>query len=152
VSRKTKSITLEGGVEIHSTELEFCDATDLMTDIIATVAPAAGSYQAGIAHMGDAAGLICRELASGRLTTYLARVLAGTTIFIKEEKLRVDCINSRDKLNKAFSGRQKLVAPAVELAWEVSFKDFLGVLAELSAKIQKLSPSAASSESTESTG
>jgi hypothetical protein len=152
VSRKTKSVTLDGGVEIHSTELEFCDATDLMTDLIAAIAPAAGSFQAGIAHMGDAAGQICRELAAGRLTTYLARVLAGTTLIVKGDKLKVDLINSRDKLNLAFSGRQKLVAPAVELAWEVSFADFLGVLAELSAKIQKRSPSATSSESTESTG
>lgn len=106
-------------------EMEFCDAVDLFTDMTAAIAPSAGALVGGIASRGLALGEIAKEVAGGKLTAYLARVLATTTLIVPSEKLKVELINSREQLNKAFTGRAKLIYPAVKLALEVSFKDFL---------------------------
>lgn len=150
--RATKELTVEN-VTFHSTELEFCDATDVLADMLAVIAPGGGTFQEGLATRGEAIGQMAKELAGGRLTSLLPRILAGTTMIIRGEGAgKVDLINSREKLNQAFSGRKKFVFPAVKLALEVSFKDFLDGLALIGVKIPTLTRSEDSSPSTTATG
>ena len=62
----------------------------------------------------------------------------------------------RDALDKAFTGRQRFIFPAVKLALEVSFGGFLGGLALIGIELPKIpamtSPSEDSSQSTSATG
>lgn len=146
-----KSVTVEN-VEIHCVELPFCDATDLLADLMAIVAPAGGDFNAGMAHAGDALGRIAREIVGGALTRYLTRLLATTTMIVKGEGGgRFDLIDSKDALNRAFTGRQKFIYPAVKLALEVNFKGFLDGLALIGIKIPKLMPAPPSADSSQST-
>lgn len=146
-----RKITIEN-VEIHCAELLFCDATDLLADLTAIIAPAAGDFQGGMAHAGDALGRIAREIIGGALTGYLTRLLATTTMIVKGEGGgKFDLLDSKDKLNRAFTGRQKFIYPAVKLALEVNFKGFLDGLALIGMKIPKLMPVPPSEDSSQST-
>lgn len=154
-ARKTRMEAVDN-VEIHSTELEFCDATDLLTDMTAVIGPAAGAAQGGMANVGEAIAMFAREVVGGRLTGYLTRLLKCTTVIVKgDNAVKVSLLDSRDKLNKAFTGRQQMIFPAVKLALEVSFADFLGGLALVGLdmeKIKTLLSSGDSSPSTSATG
>lgn len=153
-ARKTRKDTVEYGgvsVEFTTTEIEFCDATDLLTDMSAVVAPTGGLYLGGYADRGEAIGKLAKEFVGGRLTALLQRLLACTTVSIRGEG-KVDLLDSREKLNAAFSGRKAFVFPAVKIALEVNFKDFLDGLALVGIKIPTLSPSEDSSQSTSATG
>lgn len=149
-SRRSKRLAVEN-VEFLSTELEFCDATDLLADMSSIIAPVGGLYMGGYADRGEAIGKIAKEFVGGRLTTLLARLLACTTMSIRGEG-KVDLIDSREKLNAAFTGRSKFIYPAVKLALEVSFKDFLDGLALIGVKTPTLSHSEDSSPSMTATG
>lgn len=150
--RRTRTEAFDG-VELICTEMEFCDAVDLLADMTAVIAPAGGAYVGGVASRGIALGEFAKEVAGGKLTKFLTRVLATTTMIVRAEKLKVDLLDSRDKLNQAFSGRPKFVFPAVKLALEVNFKDFLDGLGLIGLKLPTAaSGSEDSSPSTSATG
>ncbi len=134
---KTKRQTIDN-IELISTELEFCAATDLFAEMSAAIAPAGGSYYEGGTTRGEALGLLAKEVAGGKLTAFLARLLAGTTIIVREEKLKVELLDSREKLNEAFRGRKKYAFAAAKLALEVSFADFLDGLKLVGIVIPKV--------------
>lgn len=151
----------DGSVEIVSTELLFCDATDLGADMMAAVGMPAGMI--GVAmrqgfgvNVGEAIGMFARELVGGKLTGYLTRVLANTTLIVRGEGAGTFSMDSREALDKALTGRQKYIAPAVKLALEVSFTGFLDGLALIGIELKNLmptiSPSEDSSQSTIATG
>ncbi len=153
-ARRTRKDTVdhEGvSVEFVTTQLPFCDATDLLADMSAVVAPTGGLYMSGYADRGEAIGKLAKEYVGGRLTALLQRLLAGTTINVRGDG-KVDLIDSREKLDAAFTGREAFVFPAVKIALEVNFKGFLGGLALIGLKIPKLSHSEDSSQSTSATG
>lgn len=114
----------DGNVELYSTELLYCDAADLFADLAAVIGPAGGAWTAGNANRGDALAMFAREVVGGRLVSYLVRVLAGTIMIVRGEGAGNYPLNSRDALNKAFTGRQKYSLPAVKLALEVSMGGF----------------------------
>lgn len=154
MSRKVKTATFDK-VELRSTELETCDALDLFADMMPFLAPTHGHYTEGTINAGEALGNLAREFTGGGLVKHLLRLLACTTLHDKEGKgSKVELIGeSREKMNLAFGGRGKLLVPAVKLALEVSFKDFLEGLALAGLKLPKiLSPSATSIPSTPDTG
>lgn len=153
MNRKSKKVTIEG-VDIISMELEFCDAADLLPDLVAALGPAGGSFKDGESSMGEALGMLADRFTKGNFTGYLGRLLAATTIIDKESKpaVKVEFLDTREKLNAAFTGRGKLVPVAVKLALEVSFKDFLDGLVLAGLKIPKLSPSADSPTTTTDIG
>lgn len=124
MNRRSKSVTVDS-IEIISMELEFCDATDLYAEMVAVIAPSGGSFVGGIGSLGLALGAIAREFSGGGLTKQLARLLKTTTLIDRSAKVKVELLDSRKKLDEAFTGRQKYVFPAVKLALEVSFADFL---------------------------
>jgi len=135
---KTKRQTIDN-IELISTELEFCAATDLLADMGAAVAPAGASLYEKYATRGEALGVLAREVAGGRLTAFLVRLLAGTTMIVREGKgEKIELLASREKLNEAFNGRKKYVFPAVKLALEVSFADFLDGLKLVGIAIPKV--------------
>ncbi len=146
----------DGSVEIISTELLFCDATDLLADMTALVAPAGGAAQRGRIMVGDALALFARELMSGKLTSYLERLLKRTTLIARGDGAGTYDLKGKDALNNAFTGRQKYIFPAVTLALEVSFSGFLDGLGLIGfdpkALMAKISPSEDSSQSTSATG
>lgn len=146
-----KSLTIEN-VEFYSTELLFCDATDLLADMSAVIAPAGGAWNTAVANRGDAIAMFAREVSNGRLTSFLARVLSGTTMMVRGAGAGTFDLGSRDGLNNAFTGRQKFAFPAVKLALEVSFKGFLDGLALIGLKIPTQSTSGDSNPSTSATG
>lgn len=153
-ARKTRKDTVEhGGVSVDfvTTQLPFCDATDLLADMSAVVAPTGGLYMGGYADRGEAIGKLAKEFIGGRLTALLTRLLAGTTMNVRGEG-KVDLIDSREKLDLAFSGREAFVFPAAKFALEVNFKGFLDGIGLIGLKIPKLSPSEDSSQSTSTTG
>ena len=135
MSKKTKTVQVDSDVTIISSELDVCDALDLIADIMGPIAPAMGSYHTGRAEMGEAVGMISRELTGGALTRNLTRILKCTTVVIKSANLKVDLIDSREKLNQAFAGRQKYLPSAVKLAVEVSLADFLDGLKLIGLKM-----------------
>ncbi len=147
----------DGTVEIVSTELLFCDATDLLADMMAVIGMPAAAARGGAA-LGDALAMFAREVVGGRLTGYLTRVLANTTMIARGEGSGTFGMDSRDALDKAFTGRQKYIAPAVKLALEVSFAGFLDGLGLIGISLPKIpplmvpSPSEDSSQSTSATG
>lgn len=153
-ARKTRKDTVDHdgtSVEFTTTQLPFCDATDLLADMSAVIAPTGGLYMGGYADRGEALGKVAREFVGGRLTGLLTRLLAGTTMNVRGEG-KVDLIDSRDKLDLAFSGREMFVFPAAKFALEVNFKGFLAGIGLIGLKIPKLSPSEDSSPSTSATG
>lgn len=150
MSARTKKITVEN-CDIHTTELEFCDATDLWADLLAALGGAGGAYAEGAVNGGEALGRIAKEVAAGGLVRFLARVLARTTVIFKGDA-KVELLDSREKLNQAFTGRQKFAFHAVKLALEVNFKDFLDGLESIGLKIPRPSLSAVSPPSTAATG
>lgn len=149
--RKSKKVTIEN-VDITSTELAFCDAADLLPDLVAAIGPSGGAWNEGSGNLGDVIGMLAEKFTSGGLVRYLGRLLSCTSIVDKDAKVKVELLDSREKLDEAFTGRQKLVPVAVKLALEVSFKDFLEGLALAGLKIPTLSPSAVSVPSTTATG
>lgn len=151
----------DGSVEIVSTELLFCDATDLAADMMAAVGMPAGMIGVAIrngfgVNVGEAVAMFARELVSGKLTGYLTRLLANTTLIARGEGAGTFAMNSRDALDKALTGRQKYIAPAVKLAMEVSLTGFLDGFGLIGFDLKKLmptiSPSEDSSQSTSATG
>lgn len=148
----------DGTVEIVSTELLFCDATDLLADMGAVIAMPGAAAAQGRAAIGDAIAMFAREVVGGRLTGYLTRVLANTTMIARGEGAGTFAMGSRDALDKAFTGRQKYVVPAVKLALEVSFAGFLDGLGLIGIELPKMPPmvvpfpSEDSSQSTSATG
>ena len=92
-------------VEFVTTQLPFCDATDLLSDMTAIIAPTGGAYLGGYAARGEALGGIAKEFVGGRLTALLSRLLAGTTMNVRGDG-KVDLIDSRAKLDEAFTGRE----------------------------------------------
>jgi hypothetical protein len=151
VSLRSKSETHDN-VELCSTEFGFCDATDLLADMLAVVAPAGGQYQAGMALRGEAIGLVARELIGGRLSGYLVRMLSGTSMIVRGEGAMNTLLNSKAKLDTAFAGRKKFAPLAVKLAVEVNYADFLDGLALIGMKWKEETPSVTSSQSTAATG
>lgn len=156
---EVKTLKVDDEVEIHSSTMEFCDATDLFNDIMAAVGGGGGGFMAGYGNRGESLAAIAKELAGGRLTAYLARILSCTTVIVRgEHKCKVELINSREKLNAAFTGRSKYVFPAVKLAVEVNYSGFLDGLKSIGIDPLKgiagttESPSDDSNPSTESTG
>lgn len=147
---KTRSVTVEG-VEFSCTEMQFCDAVDLLADMTAVVGPAGGGYIGGALSRGIAVGEFAKEVAGGKLTSFLSRVLSTTTMIDKGAKLKVDLLDSREKLNTAFTGRAKFVFPAVKLALEVSFKDFLDGLRLIGWKLPTMPTQSGSADSSPST-
>lgn len=147
-ARRSRTETVEG-VEIHSVELEFCDAADLLPELLAIVAPAGGVANGGL-NIGDGIAAMASALLGGRLTSLMPKVLAATTVIIPGVG-QVD-LTSRENLNRAFSGRKKFIFPAMKLALEVSFADFLDGLKLVGVTIPTLSPSADSDLSTTATG
>lgn len=118
----------DGSVEIYSSELPPCDALDLLAEISGIITPAAGAVHAwktGSGGLGASLQMLTEQLTGGRLTSYLPRLLAGTTLLARGEGAGNYGMASRDAINKAFIGRAKLMAPAVQLAMEVNFKSFL---------------------------
>lgn len=153
-ARKTRQDTVEhegASVEFITSQLPFCDATDLLTDMSSVIAPGAGLYMGGYADRGEMLGKIAKEYVGGRLTGLLSRLLAGTTMTVRGDG-KVDLIDSREKLDLAFTGREALVFPAVRFALEVNFKGFLGGIALIGLKIPTLFRSEDSSQSTTATG
>lgn len=154
----------DGAVEFVSTELLFCDATDLLADMMAAMGPAGGAWQAGtggtpqarMAVRGEAVAMLAREVSAGRLTSYLVRVLAGTTMIVRGDGAGNYDLKNREALNRAFTGRQRYAFPAVKLALEVNFQGFLDGLGLIGVDMSKLttkdSPSEDSSPSTSATG
>lgn len=147
----------DGSVEIVSTELLFCDATDLLADMGAVIGIPAAAAQQGRAAVGEAVAMFAREVIGGRLTGYLTRVLANTTMIARGEGAGTFGMDSRDALDKAFTGRQRYIMPAVKLALEVSFAGFLDGLALIGIKLPKMPKMAPSSfedssQSTSATG
>lgn len=148
----------DGQVELVSTELLFCEATDLTADLLAIAGPAGAGFAArGGNSVVDAIAALVRELVSGRLTQYLTRVLANTTMIVRGEGAGAYPLNSRAALDKAFTGRQKYVFPAVKLALEVSLVGFLDGLALIGFDLRTMMtrrelPSEDSSQSTIATG
>lgn len=149
----------DGTVEIVSTELLFCDATDLTADLLAIAGPAgAGFTTRGGRDRIDAVAALAREVVGGRLTSYLTRILANTTLIVRGDGAGTYPLNTKDALNKAFTGRQKYVFPAVSLAMEVSLVGFLDGLALIGFDLRGMmtttveSPSEDSSQSTSATG
>lgn len=129
----------DGSVEIVSTELLFCDATDLLADMGAVIAMPGAAARGGAA-VGDAIAMFAREVVGGRLTGYLTRVLANTTMIARGDGAGTFGMDSRDALDKAFTGRQKYIAPAVKLALEVSFSGFLDGLSLIGIDLRKMIP------------
>jgi hypothetical protein len=153
-ARKSRTDTVEhGGISATflTSQLPFCDATDLLADISAAVAPTGGMYLGGYADRGEALGKLAKDFIGGRLSALLQRLLAGTTMTVRGVG-NVDLIDSRDKLDLAFTGREAFVFPAVRFALEVNFKGFLDGIGLIGLKIPKLSPSEDSSPSTSTTG
>lgn len=149
---RSKSETHDN-VELVSTELGFCDATDLLADMLAVIAPAGGQYQGGMASRGEAVGLIARELIGGRLSGYLVRMLSGTSMIVRGEGAMNLTLNSKANLDKAFAGRKKYAIAAVKQAVEVNYKDFLDGLALIGMTLPEMArPSETSSQSTTATG
>ena len=151
--RKTKSETIED-IQIHSVELDFMTATDLLPDLLAIIGPAAGVEKGQITY-GEAAAAVSYALVGGKLTALLPRILCGTSMIIPGEG-QFDLV-SREAINKALTGRKKFIFPLVKIALEVSFADFLGGLALIGIKLPKLptrtpSPSEDFSPSTSATG
>lgn len=121
-------------VEFFSTEMLFCDAMDLGADLMAAMGRAAGAWiaggakgapGAGILVRGEAVQMIAMEVVGGRLTSYLARILATTMMIVRGEHAGKFDLKDRAALDRAFTGRQKFVFPAVKLALEVSLGGFL---------------------------
>lgn len=152
MSLRSKSDTFDN-IELCSTELGFCDATDLLADMMAVVAPGGGAYQGGMASRGEAIGLIARELIGGRLSGYLVRMLSGTSMIARGADALNITLNSKANLDKAFAGRKKYAIAAVKQAVEVNYKDFLDGLALIGLKLPDMArPSDVSSPSTTVTG
>jgi hypothetical protein len=129
-----KWVSEDRTVEIVSTEMLFCDATDLGTDLLAAMGQAAGAWMAGgtpgaagagLLVRGEAMQMIAAQVSSGRLTSYMARLLATTTMIVRGDNAGVHHLKDREALNRAFTGRQKYIFPAVKLALEVSLGGFL---------------------------
>lgn len=153
-AKRTKKDSVQHGgmsAEFICTQLDYCDATDLWTDILAVVAPAAAGFRGNILSAGVALGEVAKEFSGGKLTQYLTRLLAGTTMTVKGDG-KVDLIDSRAKLDEAFTGREAFVPFAVKQALEVNFKGFLDGLDLAGIKIQTLFRSADSTPSTSDTG
>lgn len=149
MSKKTKTIAVDSDVSIMTMELDVCDSLDLIAEIVGPVAPSMSAWNTGRADMGEAMGMLSRELTGGSLTRHLVSLLKCTTVIVKSEKLKVELLDSREKLNQAFAGRQKYLASAVKLAMEVSLSDFLDGLKLIGMKIPSLAPP--SEDSTPST-
>lgn len=113
---RTKSEKFDG-VTIHSVELEFCASTDLAEEFMQIL----GSSVAGNGDIDVAS--VARQFVGGRLTALLPQLLAATTVIVPGVG-QFD-LNTREALNDAFAGRKRLIFPAVKLALEVSFADFL---------------------------
>lgn len=146
----------DGTAEIVSTELLFCDATDLLADMAAVVG-APGAAARGGAAVGEALAMFAREVVGGRLTGYLTRVLANTTLIVRGDGSGTFAMGSRDALDKALTGRQRYIFPAVKLALEVSFSGFLDGLDLIGMDLRAMMrmvppPSDDSSPSTSATG
>lgn len=154
MSRRTKKLDVDESVTLHSTELEFCAATDLLADMTMVAGPAIGAWKDGSVNKGEAIAMLARELVGGRLSAHLTRLLACTTLIAKDgdKPMKVENLDSREKLNKAFTGRQKYIGAAVKLALEVSFVDFLGALALAGLPIPNLSSSESSTQTTTDIG
>lgn len=151
MSRKSKTLKIED-VTLISTELDVCTSLDLIADVMGPLAPAGGAWTSGqAANAGEAVGMIAREMVGGTLTKHLITVLSCTTLTAPQ--LKIDCIDSREKLNQAFAGRQKFLLPAVKLAVEVSLAGFLDGLELIGMKKPNLAQSFADSKtSTDATG
>src|SRR5262245_20256111 len=107
--------------------------------MMAVLGLAGGAYEEGALNRGDVLGLTGKELTGAQLPKFPGRLLACTTLVGGGEG-KSGRIGSLEKLNRAFTGRQRFVFPAVKLALEVSFKDFLDGLVLIGAKIPTLSP------------
>jgi hypothetical protein len=145
----------DGTVEIHSTELLFCDATDLFADLTAVIGPAGAGFARGGAQLGDAIAMFAREVVGGRLVSYLTRVLASTSMVVRGDGAGNYSLGNRAALDKAFTGRQKFVFPAVKLALEVSLSGFFQGFALIGfdpAAMMGRTSSEDSSQSTSATG
>jgi hypothetical protein len=143
-----KSITVDNATIICN-EMMFCDAADLLADMGAILAPAAGRGQ------GDAIAMAASEFMGGKLSSFLLRLLSTTTVIVQDQKSIKIEINSKDALNRAFTGRQRLAPSAVKLALEVNFAGFLDGLALIGLRIPTIatpSNSEDSSQSTDATG
>jgi len=135
----------DGTIEFVSTELLYCDAQDLLADMVASMGQAAGAWFAGqggsrqamLAVRGEAAGMLAREVAGGKLTSYQTRLLASTTMFVRGDGAGRFELGSRDGLNKAFTGRKKYAFPAIKLATEVNFAGFLDGLAMIGIDLRE---------------
>lgn len=141
----------DGSVEIVSTELLFCDATDLLADMMAAIGMPAGmigvAMRSGFGvNVGEAIAMFARELVGGKLTTYLTRVLANTTMIVRGDGSGTFGMGSRDALDKALTGRQKYIMPAVKLALEVSLMGFLDGFDLIGIDLKKLMPTISTSE------
>jgi hypothetical protein len=118
----------DNSVEIVSTELMPCDALDLLADISGVVAPAAGlamAWKTGVGNIGASLQQLTEQLAGGRLTSYLPRLLAGSTLIARGQGAGNFGMADRAAFNKAFMGRTQFIAPAVKLAVEVNYTSFL---------------------------
>jgi hypothetical protein len=146
----------DGTVEIVSTELLFCDAVDLAADMgIPLGGPGAMVWQ-GRAALGEAISMFAREVVGGRLVGYLVRVLANTTMIARGDGAGSFAMTGRDALDKAFTGRQRYIFPAVKLALEVTYRGFLDGFALIGLDPPTMPemtlPSEDSSPSTSATG
>lgn len=140
MSKKTKTVQVDADVTIMSTELDVCDSLDLIAEIMGPLAPSMSAWNTGRADAGEAFGMLGRELTGGALSKHLVSLLKLTTVTVKSEKLKVEFLDSRDKMNAAFAGRQKHLPAAVKLAMEVSLSDFLDGLKLIGLKIPTLAP------------
>lgn len=146
-------------MEFVSTEMLFCDATDLGADLMAAMGRAAGAWLAGGAKGSPGAGVLVRsealqmvalEVVGGRLTSYLARILATTTMLVRGEHAGKFDLKDRAALDRAFTGRQKYIFPAVKLALEVSLGGFLDGLKLIGIKLPTMTMEESPSDSEDS--
>lgn len=151
--KKTKTLNVDSDVTILTMELDVCDSLDLIAEIMGPLAPSMSAWNTGRADMGEAMGMLGRELTGGSLSKHLVSLLKCTTVTVKSEKLKVELLDNREKINQAFAGRAKYLPAAVKLAMEVSLADFLDGLKLIGLKIPTLAPpSEDSTQSTSATG
>lgn len=150
----------DGQVEIVSTELLFCDATDLTADLLGIAGPAGAGFAAGGGGgRVEAIAALARELTGGKLVGYLTRVLANTSLIVRGAGAGNYSLRTRAELDTAFTGRQQFIFPAVALALEVSLTGFLDGLVLIGFDLRTMmattkaeSPSEDSSPNTSATG
>lgn len=134
------------GTTILTAPMLPMDAIDLGNDVIAAIGGGAGAGA-----IGDQISAVAREFVGGRLTSYLTRLLVGTTIVIRGET-KCELGKGRDEINRALSLRPRLLAPMVMAAVEVQIMRFFpeSVLTDLRKRMP--SPFGSSSPSTSGTG